>query len=522
MAIANRSPTLIRSQRHHHDLSPTVYEKGATRWQVSYFDGKGREIVQVIIDDATARVTEAWTGFQVAWTMARGYPGAFGSHSNALYVWLPLCVLFLAPFVTPRRPLRWLHFDLLAVLALSISFAFFNHADIGMSVPLSYPPLLYLLVRALMLARRGPSGAALRLSLPTSWVVIGLVFLIGFRITLNVLDGNVVDIGYASVIGASHLAHGQGIYGHFPASVANGDTYGPVTYYAYVPFERLMPWSGRWDDLPAAHGAALFFDLATTLVLWLLGRRLRGPTLGLALAYAWVACPFTLLVLNSNSNDSLVALLVACALLAAARPALGGAAAALAGLTKFAPLALAPLLAAQAAGSRAHVAGSRAQATAPSRWRAVGLFVAAFAAVGLLLILQPLLDKGLVNLYQRTIGYQAARGSPFSIWGLYGGLGGLQHAVQALAVALALALAALRWRRRQRDLVTLAAAAAAILIAVQLGITHWFYLYAVWFLPALFVALLAAPGAPERPVTPRLEPERAVARSRPRAMAATR
>ncbi len=355
----------------------------------------------------------------------------------------------------------------------------------------------------------------MRLSLPTSWVVVGLVFLVGFRITLNVLDGNVVDIGYASVIGASHLVHGQGIYGHFPASVANGDTYGPVTYYAYVPFQLLMPWSGRWDDLPAAHGAALFFDLGTTLALWLLGRRLRGPTLGLALAYAWVACPFTLLVLNSDSNDSLVALLVACALLAASRPAVEGGVAALAGLTKFAPLALVPLLAAQAAGSRD-------RAGASSRRRAVALFAGAFAVVGTLLILQPLLDKGLVNLYQRTIGYQATRGSPFSIWGLYGGLGGLQHAVQALAVVLALALAALRWRHRQRDLVTLAAAATATLIAVQLGITHWFYLYAVWFLPALFVALLGAAGAPEQPFTPRLEPERAVARWRPRAVAATR
>jgi hypothetical protein len=36
-----------------------------------------------------------------------------------------------------------------------------------------------------------------------------------------------------------------------------------------------MPWSGKWDDLPAAHGAALTFDLITLLGLVLLGRRLR-------------------------------------------------------------------------------------------------------------------------------------------------------------------------------------------------------------------------------------------------------
>ena len=39
---------------------------------------KQKELAQVYVDDATGRITEAWTGFQVAWTMARGYSGAFG------------------------------------------------------------------------------------------------------------------------------------------------------------------------------------------------------------------------------------------------------------------------------------------------------------------------------------------------------------------------------------------------------------------------------------------------------------
>ena len=45
------------------------------------------------------------------------------------------------------------------------------------------------------------------------------------------------------------------------------------------------------------------------LALFLVGRRLRrgpeGRTLGLVLAYAWAAFPYTLFVLNSNANDSL-------------------------------------------------------------------------------------------------------------------------------------------------------------------------------------------------------------------------
>ncbi len=30
------------------------------------------------------------------------------------------------------------------------------------------------------------------------------------------------------------------------------------------------------------------------------------------------------------------------------------------------------------------------------------------------------------------------------------------------------------------------------MIAVELGVTHWFYLYIVWFFPVTIVALLAA------------------------------
>ena len=38
------------------------------------------------------------------------------------------------------------------LLGFSISLAFFNHAEIGLSVPLVYPFLVYLLVRMLLLA----------------------------------------------------------------------------------------------------------------------------------------------------------------------------------------------------------------------------------------------------------------------------------------------------------------------------------------------------------------------------------
>ena len=47
-----------------------------------------------------------------------------------------------------------------------------------------------------------------------------------------------------------------------------------------------------------------------------------------------------------------------------------------------------------------------------------------------------------------------------------------------------------RFVPRRRDVVGLAALCAAVLIALQLGVTYWFYLYIVWFFPLVMLALL--------------------------------
>ena len=59
--------------------------------------------------------------------------------------------------------------------------------------------------------------------------------------------------------------------------------------------------------------------------------------------------------------------------------------------------------------------------------------------------------------------------------------------MQIAALVLAGALAVMP---RRDDLIGLAASAAAILIAIQLGVTYWFYLYVPWFLGAALVVLL--------------------------------
>jgi hypothetical protein len=502
LEIANRLPKMRAVRAEYRGSFGDAYLKGATRWQVSYFSKQGKEIGLLYIADHNGKVLEQWTGFQIAWTMARGYPGAFGRHVNALYIWIPLCVLFFVPFFDWRKPLRLLHLDLLVLLSFSVSLAFFNHAHIYASTPLVYPPLVYLLVRLLMLARVGRRPRAadeepkppLRLLVPIPYLAVGVVFLLGFRIALNVTDSNVIDVGYAGVIGAERIAADEPLYGGWQANNEHGDTYGPVNYLVYVPFQLLFGGGPVWNELPAAHGAAILFDLLCVGLLFLLGRRVRGPGLGIVLAYAWVSYPFTLYALESNSNDSLVGALVLAAVLAATSPAVRGRTApgdglrragsgmfaALAGLTKFAPLALAPLLCTHGLGGLSW--GRRA--------RAVALFVLAFAATAAVVSIPALAHDSLHTIYERTIAYQDSRESPFSLWGLYGRPPGIEYAqaaIQGATIALALAVAFLP---RRTDLLGLGATAAAVLIAVELGINHWFYLYIPWFFgPAIFALL---------------------------------
>jgi Peptidase propeptide and YPEB domain len=513
--IAKQDHNALDAAREHRDLSPSANRSESTGlWEVGFFTG-GKEVVQVVVDPTTGEVLESWTGHQVAWRMARGYPGAFGRMINAPYIWLPLCAIFVLGLLDWRRPFRLAHLDLLVVVGgFGLSHYFFNEANIGLSVPLAYPPLVYLLARALWLGFRRAEGGGLRPSAPIAVLAILTVALVAGRITLNVTDSNVIDVGYSGVIGADRIADREPIYGNFPEDDQSGDTYGPVAYYAYVPFEQAFPWSGTWDDLPAAHAAAIFFDLGTIAALFLLGRRIRrgrrGTELGVMLCFGWAACPYTAYALESNTNDALVSMTLAAALLCLTAPIPRGITLALSSMTKFAPLALGPLFAtygatdisrdesraggavggAQArAGSR--VLGTVPAATGPARryLRVAVPFTIAFAITVLVVCFEALQDPGLSTLWERTIGEQGGRDSPFSIWGQDHSLGWLQAIVKAAVVALAVLVA---FRPRRRDHVTVAALGAAVLIGMQLTVDHWFYLYIPWFLPFLLIALLAA------------------------------
>jgi hypothetical protein len=417
---------------------------------------------------------------------------------NNWWVCLPLCTLFLLTMGDVRRPLRVYNLDLLVLGSFIIPLGCYGSSR-TLPVQLLYPPLAYLAVRMLFLARvgRGDSARAaaspvLRPWLPWRWLLVGVVVLAAVHVHWALTGRSSSDVGEAGVWGASRIAHGKGLYGPDKALTAklggdpHFDTYGPFNYEAYVPFVSVT------SPTTAARLASLFFCLLTAGLLFALGRRLRGPPEGLALALAWLVYPFTLYSDGFDFNDALLAAALVGALLVADSPARRGTMAALAGWTKLSPLALVPVLMAYPGP-----AGER-------RWRTAAIFSAGFALTSMVIFV-PAVDHGSLGTFlSRSFGYQSQRTPGFSIWALYEdsfhqppwivGVAKVVHGL-LLALTLGLALTLPRLPRRQ-DLIGLAAVSATVLIALQICDGYYSFSYLLWFVPLVLVALSCESGAP--------------------------
>jgi hypothetical protein len=488
------------------------YRPATDEWVVKAWSGEAGQIVLAKVNDRSGAVIEAWTGPQVAWSMARGGAGAFGGRTiNSIWLWLSFCAVFLLGLADFRRPLSLRNLDLLALLSFSISLRFFNEGEIFWSVPLVYPPLVYLLGRSVWIARRDRPPRSGTPVWPV-WLLAGAcVFVAGFRVGLNVeAQRSVIDVGFAGVVGAHRIANGEMPYGHMPvqddrracgtadaegeirervqtngrceSSNPRGDTYGPVSYLAYLPAYAVFGWTGKWDELWAAHATSLLFDGLCILGLALVGLRFGGSRLAATLAFAWAAYPFTLYASNSNTNDAIMPAFLIWGFWLASSPWARGAALALAGWTKFAALLLAPLWLSYPGGIRAPLP------------RFAAAFAGTTALAFLVLLLEPDVLHAARVFAERTFGFQLDRESPFSIWGWgqYRAAGVpdlalVQDVLQVLVVAGAVLVA---FVPRRKSILQLAALTAAVLIGFELVLTHWFYLYLPWFFPFLAFALL--------------------------------
>jgi hypothetical protein len=486
ISAAERTATMQTLHRREHPLQvfPYVWRAQHPYWYV-IFQYRGRIVGSANVSP-TGRVTGAWTGAQAMATFAHG------GWSPALSGWMVLlagALLFLLPFLDPRRLWRMAHLDALAILAFLVSWILLADAHLAPAVWAAYPPLIYLLVR-LLRGGFSPRATAGRLAplLSMRTLLIGLPLLLIGRIVLSLAAHQEIDVGYESVVGAYRVLHHLPLYYNDPN---HGDTYWPLTYLAYVPFQLVFPWVNSLSNLHAADAAAIFFDLGTVAGLIVLGRQLRpgreGARMGLLLAWAWAACPFSTIGLIVHTNDGLVSMLTVFTLVALRSPMFSGGLLGLATAAKFSPAGLLPLIAMpRQRGLRGAVL-------------CAGTFIA-IVALAIFLWLPP---GGLSYFWQRTIDFQIHRFDVFSPWALNAGLHPVQTVLEVFAVLLAAAVA---FFPRERSLAQVCALAGAVTVAVQLPATHWYFYYIMWFLPFALVAFMAPLPEPE-PVLERAERE---------------
>ena len=271
-------------------------------WSVDFIRREGARAGRGLRRRRDRRITETRTGPQVAWQMARGYEGAFGRAVNEPQIWIPLLVAFLIPLLRWRRIVSWHTLDLWRCSRPS---RLAGRGSTGGDLHVGAPRLpAHGLPRGrACLDRDPPAGprppttdeartprrsptsgpapprAGLRL-VPHVALCALMLFALGLRYRLERVrcerdrrrlrrrDRRRPD-----------RPRGDPVR-DFPGDCGQCDTYGPVTYLTYVPFEAVFPWIGKWNDLPAAHGAAVLFDLAALGGMLVLGWRHRRAAAG--------------------------------------------------------------------------------------------------------------------------------------------------------------------------------------------------------------------------------------------------
>lgn len=129
-------------------------------WRVKWYSGAS-QIAEVGVLDTTKAISYVRTGPQVAWSMARGGQG-FGRLINEPWALGTLILIFALVMLDWRRLRSWRTLDIFAIVSLAGSLWCFNRGLIFWAVPLQYPPLVYLLVRMIMIGTGRSARPALQ------------------------------------------------------------------------------------------------------------------------------------------------------------------------------------------------------------------------------------------------------------------------------------------------------------------------------------------------------------------------
>ncbi len=236
-ALAAKDPQAadwIARYRDHHLPVRSFAALDLGTWRVKWFSDAA-EIAEVGVVDTTETISYVRTGPQVAWSMARGGQG-FGQKINEPWAIGTLIIIFALVMLDWRRLRSLRTLDIFAIVSLAASLWCFNRGLIFWAVPLQYPPLVYLLARMIMIGTGRSARPAFTTRLPF-WVMVVLVLVLaGGRVGFNAYSSNVVDVGYAGVVGADRILDGRSPYGNFPTKTPTpcGTRYSDGNYSGYI------------------------------------------------------------------------------------------------------------------------------------------------------------------------------------------------------------------------------------------------------------------------------------------------
>ena len=157
---------------------------------------------------------------------------------DALTVAFPWMVVFFLAFFDWREPWQLGHLDLVVLLGLWVAELLISAAEVTAGQTLAGVCLLYLLVRMTAIWLRGSATPTLFVRVSAKWILVGVYALTISAGGFSLGTPYTLDVAAASVHGAAlalqgHAIYGAGLWSH---SVFHGDTYGPLSYYLYVPF----------------------------------------------------------------------------------------------------------------------------------------------------------------------------------------------------------------------------------------------------------------------------------------------
>lgn len=353
----------------------------------------------------------------------------------------------------------------------AISFVVYYFLGLRPSVFINAAFLFILMLAMIFLSRENKTP--LCPSLPTKFFFIASLPLLLIR-PLLAFSSQAYDIGQAGAVGARLLLQGERIYGNFSGTVPGGDTYGPLNYISYIPFEILFPLGDIFSSSETAgirlHTIA--FDLLVVLILFLIGGVLGNQKglqnrLGAILVFAYLAFPLNAFHLLGVTNDALPTffILLAFFFFIKKRESLSGTSLAAGALSKFTPGLLLPVFA------------RRDDSLVPSP-----MFIVSFIITSVVLLFEAIMSPGLF--WEATFATQISQLSPNSTWG--------QLEISSapyMIIVIGVSLLGFFWPK-VRFAGPTAAIAAAALLAFQGGQIHWFYTYFVWVSPLVFLALL--------------------------------